>query len=65
MNSDEYRQLELERMQRLDEALERAEAGRANEDDWNIIRYECGAPKRPVVSLKTVSIGARNESHSG
>jgi hypothetical protein len=65
MNSDEYRQLELERMQRLDEALERAEAGRANEDDWNIIRYECGAPKRPVVILKTVSIGARNESHSG
>lgn len=65
MNSDEYRQVELERMQRLDEALERAEAGRASEDDWNIIRYECGAPKRPVVSLKTVSIGARNESHSG
>jgi len=65
MNSDEYRQLELERMQRLDEALERAEAGRTNKDDWNIIRYECGAPKRPVVSLKTVSIGARNESHSG
>ena len=46
----------LERMQMLEEALERAEAGVATEDDWNIIRFECGMPRRPVVQLETLSI---------
>ena len=55
---DEMHELMLERMQMLEEALERAEAGTASGDDWNIIRSECGVSKRPIV--KTVSI--RSES---
>ena len=51
---NEMHQLMLERMQMLEEALERAEAGTATGDDWNIIRSECGLPKRPIA--KTVSI---------
>lgn len=35
-----------ERMQMLEEALDRAEAGAAKAGDWAIIRYECGMPKR-------------------
>jgi len=57
MNSEyEMHQLALERMQMLEEALQRAETGVATEDDWNIIRYECGMPKRPIVTLETLSI---------
>ena len=51
---NEMHQLMLERMQMLEEALERAEAGTATGDDWNIIRSECGLPKRQIA--KTVSI---------
>jgi len=40
----------------LAEALERAEAGVAKQDDWDIIRYECGLPKRPIVTLETVTL---------
>ena len=46
----------LERMQMLEEALEKAKAGVATEDDWNIIRMECGLSKRPIVTLETISI---------
>jgi len=49
-------QLMLEKMQMLEEALERAEAGTASGDDWNIIRSECGVSMRPIVTLQTVSI---------
>ena len=56
----EAEQAMLERQQMLEEALERAEAGVARWDDWDIIRFECGAPRRPVVIFKTVSI--RSES---
>jgi len=42
----EYEQAMLERMQMLDEALERAEAGVATSDEWAIIRMECGLPSR-------------------
>jgi len=52
----EMHQLALERMQMLEEALNRAETGVATEDDWNIIRYECGMPKRLIVTLETLSI---------
>ena len=55
-SEDEMHQLMLERMQMLEEALEKAKAGVATEDDWNIIRSECGLSKRPIVTLKTVSI---------
>jgi hypothetical protein len=53
---DQINQMMLERHERLVEALERAEAGLANEDDWNIVRHECGVFKRPTVTLETVSI---------
>jgi hypothetical protein len=52
----EYKQAMLERMQMLEDALERAEAGVATGADWNIIRYECGVPKTPTVKLETISI---------
>lgn len=55
MNS-EYEQAMLERVQMLEDALERAEAGVATGADWDIIRYECGMPKTPIVKLKTISI---------
>lgn len=43
-----------ERQQMLEEALERAEAGVAKWDDWGIIRFECGVPRKSVVIFKTV-----------
>jgi len=55
-SEDEMNQLMLERMQMLEEALQRAETGVASGDDWNIIRSECGLPKRPIVTLETISI---------
>jgi len=56
-NEYEMHQLMLERQQRLEEALERAETGIATHEDWDIIRYECGLPKkRPIVILETLSI---------
>ena len=56
----EMHQLMLERMQMLEEALERAETGVASGDDCDIIRSECGLSKRPIVTLETLSI--RSES---
>ena len=55
-SEDEMHQLMLDRMQMLEEALQRAEAGVASGDDWDIIRSECGLSKRPIVTLETVSI---------
>lgn len=55
-DESEMHQLQLERMQMLEEALEKAKTGVATEDDWNIIRMECGLSKRPIVTLETVSI---------
>jgi hypothetical protein len=52
----EYEQAMLERMQMLEDALLRAEAGVATGADWNIIRYECGVPRTPTVKLETISI---------
>jgi len=43
--SPEYHQAMLERMQMLEEALARAEAGVATSEDWKTIRYECGLPR--------------------
>lgn len=53
-DSAEMHQLMLERMQQLEEALERAETGTATTDDWSIIRSECGLPRRHFVNLKSV-----------
>jgi hypothetical protein len=55
MNS-EYEQAMLERVQMLEDALERAEAGVATGADWDIIRSECGVPKTQTVKLQTISI---------
>lgn len=46
MRSDEFHQLMTERLERLTEAVERAEKGQATEDDWTIIRYECGLERK-------------------
>lgn len=59
MHSEEE-QARLERQQMLEEALNRAESGVAEWDDWDIIRFECGVPRKSVVIFKTVSI--RSES---
>lgn len=56
MNEAENHQMQLERMQMLEEALERAETGVATGEDWDIIRHECGLPKRPIVTLETVTL---------
>jgi len=53
---DQINQMMLERHERLVEAIEKAEAGRASEADWAIIRHECGVYRKPVVTLETVSI---------
>ncbi len=47
MREDEWHQLMLERQERIEEALHRAESGEANFDDWTVIRYECGVPQKP------------------
>jgi hypothetical protein len=52
----EFHEANLERMQMLEAALERAEAGVATGGDWDIIRYECGMPQRSKVTMETVSI---------
>ena len=39
-------QLMLERMERCEEAIARARAGKASEEDWQIIRFECGLGKQ-------------------
>lgn len=39
---EEMHQLMLERIQRCEEALERAQAGQATKEDWEVIRFECG-----------------------
>lgn len=61
MNDSEMHQLMLERMQQLEEALDRAEAGAATTDDWITIRYECGVPRRQSLNLKSVSINRSEE----
>ena len=57
-----FKNFNVERELRLALALERAEAGFATGDDWNIIRFECGMPRRPSIVLMT--IGIKNEHHS-
>lgn len=43
---EEMHQLMLERMQQCEEALIRAQAGQASDEDWEVIRYECGLGKK-------------------
>ena len=53
-NEGEHNQAMLERMQMLEEALDRAETGVATEDDWSVIRFECGMPRRQTLKLETL-----------
>ena len=46
-NNHEYFQAMAEKQQMLEEALQRAEEGVATQADWGLIRYECGASRRP------------------
>lgn len=46
MSEAEYHQAMLERMQQLEEALQRAEEGKATAEDWSVIYYECGMNRR-------------------
>jgi hypothetical protein len=49
MREYEYNQAMLERMQQLEEAVNRAQSGRASKDDWKVIKFECGiSTKRGV-----------------
>lgn len=45
MDQEWVHQLMLERMQRCEEAIARAKAGQATDEDWEIIRFECGLKK--------------------
>jgi hypothetical protein len=45
---EELHQCMLDRMQMLEDALSRAIAGVANQDDWEMIRMECGLPKASI-----------------
>ena len=59
-NEGEANQAMLERMQMLEEALDRAEAGIASKDDWDIIRFECGMPRKSGFSMNPTA--KRSES---
>lgn len=56
----EEHQAMLERMQMLEEALQRAEAGVASQDDWDTIRFECGMPRQSSFSMNPIA--KRSES---
>ena len=42
ISDGEYHQSQLERQERLEDALRRAYNFIATDDDWAIIRFECG-----------------------
>jgi hypothetical protein len=42
MTDAEYHQLMLDRQRILEEAFDRAYVGFATEEDWAVLRYECG-----------------------
>lgn len=44
MEQAEYQQMMEERQQILEAAFDRAYTGFATEEDWAVLRYECGLP---------------------
>lgn len=50
MRDDAYHQVMLDRMREVEEALERAESGKATPEDWNLIRWECGLSRKDHVN---------------
>jgi hypothetical protein len=47
----EYVMAMMERMQILEDAVNRAEAGQACSEDWDVIRRECGVSKQGNLTL--------------
>ena len=41
-----HHQLMLERIEQAEEALTRARQGKATDEDWKIIYFECGLEKK-------------------
>ena len=44
IDEGQFNQMMLERQQRLEEAFDRAYNGFATEEDWAVLRFECGLP---------------------
>ena len=42
ISDGDFHQAQLERQERLEDALRRAQSFTATDDDWAIIRFECG-----------------------
>lgn len=57
----EYHQLMLERQQQLEESLQRAYGGKANEEDWKRIAFECGVAN---MSFKGENHAIRKQQHT-
>ena len=51
----EYVMAMMERMQVLEEAIDRAEAGKACSEDWDVIRRECGISKQSNLTNRSES----------
>jgi hypothetical protein len=49
-DQEEYHEAMLERQRRVEEAVENAEAGLATQEDFDVIRFECGLNKAPSPS---------------
>jgi len=60
MEPHEFQQMMEERMMRVAEAVDRAMQGKADHEDWMIIKYECGL--RPVNSVLNKMKGNQNAS---
>lgn len=54
-NEGEFNQAMLERERRLEEALHRAECHMQTPEDMEIIRFECGKPKKPCDSTRVLA----------
>jgi len=54
-DESEFHQLMLERVQMLEEALRRAIAGVATQDDWMMICTECGMSNASIFKPETRS----------
>lgn len=48
---EQFQQLMLERLKRISDAIDRAEAGLADKEDWDLIRWECGLPRLVQVTI--------------
>jgi hypothetical protein len=63
-NNSEFQEAMLERQQRVEEAIERAEKGIASAEDFDIIRFECNCPKYKLPYVSTALDDLDNLIHS-